>query len=206
MITLYTFASPNGQKASILLEELGLTYKVHKVDLVAGEGRQPDYLAVSPIGKIPAVVEDLPGGRKRRLFGSGAILLHYAERTGRLLPDDEDERAEAMSWLMLGVSDLGPSGLSKFRFAVMAPEKIPYAIDYFKGELQRIHAAMEERLGGSEYLAGGTYSIADLACFPFVAVAAKAEGNVLDRYPNLKRWHDAVAERPAVKRGMAVPE
>ncbi|MDQ2105005.1 glutathione S-transferase family protein [Azospirillum isscasi] len=205
MITLYTFASPNGQKASILLEELGLTYKVHKVDIVAGDNRHPDYLAISPIGKIPAIVEDLPGGRKRRLFGSGAILLHYAEHTGRLLPEGVDERAEAMSWLMLGVSDLGPTGVNKFRFSVMAPEKIPYAIDHFKGELQRIYAAMEDRLAGTEYLAG-SYSIADIACFPFVAVVAKADGNVLERYPNLKRWYDTVAERPAVKRGMAVPE
>lgn len=205
MITLYTFASPNGQKASILLEELGLTYKVHKIDIVAGDNRHPDYLAISPIGKIPAVVEDLPGGKKRRLFGSGAILLHYAERTGRLLPEGVDERAEAMSWLMLGVSDLGPTGVNKFRFSVMAPEKIPYAIDLFKGELQRIYAALEERLAGNEYLAG-SYSIADIACFPFAAVVAKADGNVLERYPNVKRWHDAVAERPAVKRGMAVPE
>ena len=205
MITLYTFASPNGQKASILLEELGLTYKVHKVDIVAGDNRHPDYLAISPIGKIPAVVEDLPGGRKRRLFGSGAILLHYAERTGRLLPEGVDDRAEAMSWLMLGVSDLGPTGVNKFRFSVMAPEKIPYAIDHFKSELQRIYAALEERLAGNEHLAG-SYSIADIACFPFVAVVAKADGNVLDHYPNLKRWYDTVAERPAVKRGMAVPE
>ena len=205
MITLYTFASPNGQKASILLEELGLIYKVHKVDIVAGDNRHPDYLAVSPIGKIPAVVEDLPGGKKRRLFGSGAILLHYAECTGRLLPEGVDERAEAMSWLMLGVSDLGPTGVNKFRFSVMAPEKFPYAIDHFKGELHRIYAAMEERLAETEYLAG-SYSVADIACFPFVAVVAKADGNVLDRYPNLKRWYDTVAERPAVKRGMAVPE
>ncbi|KAA0681871.1 glutathione S-transferase family protein [Roseomonas genomospecies 6] len=205
MITLYTFASPNGQKASILLEELGLTYRVHKVDIVAGDNRHPDYLAISPIGKIPAVVEDLPGGKKRRLFGSGAILLHYAERTGRLLPEGVDDRAEAMSWLMLGVSDLGPTGVNKFRFSVMAPEKIPYAIDLFKGELQRIYAALEERLAGNAYLAG-SYSIADIACFPFAAVVAKADGNVLERYPNVKRWHDTVAERPAVKRGMAVPE
>lgn len=205
MITLYTFASPNGQKASILLEELGLTYRVHKIDIVAGDNRHPDYLAISPIGKIPAVVEDLPGGKKRRLFGSGAILLHYAERTGRLLPEGVDDRAEAMSWLMLGVSDLGPTGVNKFRFSVMAPEKIPYAIDLFKGELQRIYAALEERLAGNAYLAG-SYSIADIACFPFAAVVAKADGNVLERYPNVKRWHDTVAERPAVKRGMAVPE
>lgn len=205
MITLYTFATPNGHKASVLLEELGLTYKVHKIDLVSGEHRHPDYLAISPISKIPAVVEDLPGGKKRRLFGSGAILLHYAERTGRLLPDSVDDRAEAMSWFMLGISDLGPTAVDMFRFSVRAPEKIPYAIDLFKGELVRVYTAMDARLGEAEYLAG-SYSIADIACYPFIAVAAVANAGLLERFPNLKRWHDAVAERPAVKRGMAVPE
>lgn len=205
MITLYTFASPNGHKASILLEELGLTYKVHKVDILSGENKRPDYLAISPIGKLPALVEDLPGARKRRLFGSGAILLHYAERTGRLLPEDVDDRSEAMSWFMLGISDLGPTAMDMFRFSVRAPEKIPYAIDLFKGELMRAYGAMDTRLGEAEYLAG-TYSIADIACYPFIAGAAVAGGSLLERFPNLKRWHDAIAERPAVKRGMAVPE
>lgn len=205
MITLYTFATPNGHKASVLLEELGLTYRVHKIDVVAGENRHPDYLAISPIGKVPAVVEDLPAGRKRRLFGSGAILLHYAERTGRLLPDGVDDRGEAMSWFMLGISDLGPTAVDMFRFSVRSPEKIPYAIDLFKGELVRCYTALETRLADSEYLAG-TYSIADIACYPFIAAAAVAGNGLLERYPNLKRWHDAIAERPAVKRGMAVPE
>lgn len=205
MITLYTFATPNGHKASILLEELGLTYKVQKIDIVAGENKRPDYLAVSPISKVPAVVEVLPGGKKRRLFGSGAILLHYAERTGRLLPESVDDRAEAMSWFMLGISDLGPTAMDMFRFSVRAPERIPYAIDLFKGELMRTYGALETRLGEAEYL-GGTYSIADIACYPFIAAAAVAGGSLLERFPNLKRWHDAVADRPAVKRGMAVPE
>lgn len=205
MITLYTFATPNGHKASILLEELGLTYKVQKIDIVAGENKRPDYLAISPISKVPAVVEVLPGGKKRRLFGSGAILLHYAERTGRLLPESVDDRAEAMSWFMLGISDLGPTAVDMFRFSVRAPERIPYAIDLFKGELMRTYGALDTRLGEAEYL-GGTYSIADIACYPFIAAAAVAGGGLLERFPNLKRWHDAVADRPAVKRGMAVPE
>ncbi|MCW2237850.1 glutathione S-transferase family protein [Azospirillum canadense] len=205
MITLYTFATPNGHKASVLLEELGLTYKVHKIDVVAGENRHPDYLAVSPIGKVPAVVEDLPAGKKRRLFGSGAIMLHYAERTGRLLPDGVDDRAEAMSWFQLGISDLGPMAVEKFRFSVRAPEKIPYAIDLFKGELVRCYTAMDARLAEVEYLAG-TYSIADIACYPFLAVAGLANPDLLERFPNIKRWHDTIAERPAVKRGMAVPD
>lgn len=203
MLTLYTFPSPNGRKASILLEELGLTYRVHTVDLVGGENKRPDFLAVSPITKIPALVEERPGGQ-RRLFGSGAILLHFAERSGQFIPEDLDDRAEAMSWFMLGISDLGPTSVDMLRFSVRAPEKIPYAIDLFKGELMRCYSAMDERLAGAEHLAGA-YSIADIACFPFIAAAAVAGGGLLDRFANLKRWHDAVAERPAVRRGMAVP-
>ena len=206
MLTLYSFPTPNGRKASILLEELGLTYAVHRVDLAAGENKRPDFLAISPITKIPALVEELPGGRVRRLFGSGAILLHFAERTGRLLPEDEDERAEAMSWFMLGVSDLGPTAIDMQRFAARAPDRIPHAIDLYKGELMRCYAALEDRLGVAEHLGGTTYSIADIACFPFIAAAAVAGGGLLDRFPNLKRWHDAMAGRPAVRRGMAVPE
>jgi GST-like protein len=204
MITLYTFATPNGHKASILLEELGLQYRVHKLDLMGGENKAPEYLKISPIGKLPAAVEEMPGGVTRRLFGSGAILLHYAERTGRLLPGG-DMRAEALSWLMLGISDLGPTALDMFRFSVRAPEKIPYAIDLFKGELLRCYGALDDRLSQVEYLAG-EYSVADISCFPFIAAAAVAGGGLLDRYANLKRWHDAILARPAVQRGMAVPE
>ncbi len=206
MLTLYSFPTPNGRKASILLEELGLTYAVHRVDLAAGENKRPDFLAISPITKIPALVEELPGGRMRRLFGSGAILLHFAERTGRLLPEDEDERAEAMSWFMLGVSDLGPTAIDMQRFAARSPERIPHAIDLYKGELMRCYSALEDRLGIAEHLGGTTYSIADIACFPFIAAAGAAGGGLLDRFPNLKRWHDAMAGRPAVQRGMAVPD
>lgn len=205
MITLYTFNTPNGHKASILLEELGLKYKIHKLDLSAGEHKAPEYLAISPIAKIPAVVEELPGGVRRRLFGSGAIMMHFAERTQRLLPSSVEARAEALSWFMMGLSDLGPAALDMFRFSVRAPERIPYAIDLFRGELVRCYQAMESRLEEAEYLAG-EYSIADIACYPFFAVAAAGNSELLERYPNLRRWHDVVAARPAVIRGMAAPE
>ncbi|MFD1624059.1 glutathione S-transferase family protein [Azospirillum griseum] len=205
MLTLYTFPTPNGRKASVMLEEVGLPYKVHRVDLQAGENKRPEFVATSPITKIPALVEELPGGKARRLFGSGAILLHFAERTGRLLPDSLDDRAEAMSWFMLGVSDLGPTAVDMMRFSVRAPEKIPYAIDLYKGELMRCYGALDDRLATAEYL-GNSYSIADIACFPFIAAAAVAGGSLLDRFPNLKRWHDAVAARPAVQRGMQIPD
>ena len=203
MITLYTFPTPNGHKASILLEELGLSYKVHRLDLTVGENKHADYLRISPIGKLPAILEELPGGVQRRLFGSGAILLHFAEHTGRLLPQGE-ARGEALSWMMMGISDLGPTALDMFRFSVRAPEKIPYAIDLFKGELLRCYEALDARLAQVEYLAG-EYSIADISCYPFISVAASG-GRLLERYDNLRRWHDAVAARPAVQRGMAVPE
>lgn len=204
MITLFTFPTPNGHKASILLEELGINYRVHRLDLPGGENKAAEYLKISPVGKLPAVLEELPGGTPRRLFGSGAILLHFAERTGRLMPQGA-AKAEALSWLMLGISDLGPSAVDMYRFSVRAPEKIPYAIDLFKGELKRCYQALEERLEQVEYLAG-EYSVADIACYPFIAVAAATGGGLLERYPNLKRWHDVIGARPAVQRGMQVPE
>ncbi|WP_431859504.1 glutathione S-transferase family protein [Azospirillum sp.] len=204
MITLYTSPTPNGHKASILLEELGLKYRVHRLDLAAGETKSPEYLKISPIGKMPAIVEELPGGVQRRLFGSGAILMHFAEHTGRLLPQGE-ARGEALSWMMLGISDLGPTAMDMFRFSVRAPEKIPYAIDLFKGELLRCYQALDNRLAEEEYLAG-EYSIADISCFTFIAVAATMGGRLLERYPHVKRWHDAIIARPAVQRGLAVPE
>jgi GST-like protein len=205
MITLYTYATPNGHKASILLEELGLKYTVRTLDLAAGEQHRPEFLRINPLGKMPALVEELPGGTPRRLFGSGAIMLYYAERAGRLWPTDAATKAEAMSWLMLSISDLGPTAGNLFRFTVRAPEKITYAIELFGRELDRCHAALDRRLGEAEYLAGPDYTIADIASFPFVAAAVAAGRELFGRYPNLGRWHDRIAERPAVQRGMAVP-
>lgn len=204
MITLYTFPTPNGRKASILLEELGIGYRVHRLDLQAGENKLPEYLRVSPIGKLPAVLEELPGGVPRRLFGSGAIMLHFAERTGRLLPSGE-ARAEALNWMMLGLSDLGPTAMDVQRFTARTPDRVPYAIDLLKGELLRFYKALDDRLAQEEYLAGD-YSVADISCFPFIAVAASTGAGVLERYDHLRRWHDTIAARPAVQRGMAVPE
>ena len=204
MITLYTFSTPNGHKASILFEELGATYKVHALDLAGGEHKGAAYLRISPIGKLPAVVETMADGSIRRLFGSGAILLHYAEQSGKLMPADSGARAECLSWFFLGISDLAPAAVDMFRFSVRAPEKLPYAIDLFKGELMRCYSAMDQRLGEAEYLAG-SYSVADIACYPFIAWAALAPGALLERFANLKRWHDHIGERPAVARGMAIP-
>ena len=205
MITLYTFSTPNGRKASILLEELGLAYTVHTLDIMSGEHRATAYLNISPIGKLPAVVETNGNGGSCRLFGSGAILLHYAERTGRLLPADPEARAECLSWFFLGISDLGPAAVEMFRFSVRLPEKLPSAIDLFKSELIRCYVALDQRLATVDYLAG-EYSIADIACYPFIAAAALSSGALLDRFPHLKRWHNLLGTRPAVIHGMAVPE
>jgi GSH-dependent disulfide-bond oxidoreductase len=205
MLTLYTYGTPNGRKASILLEELGLRYRVHRLDLPTDENLTDNYLAVSPVGKIPALVEELPGGTRRRLFGSGAILMFLAERTGRLIPAEAERRSECYSWLMLGISDLSPASVYEFYFAVQAPEPDPDAAALFKAELIRYFTAMDRRLSSVEYLAE-EYSIADIACFPFAALAVAAMPEVVEGLVNLKRWHDLVAARPAVQRGMAVPD
>lgn len=204
MITLYTFGTPNGHKATILLEELGLSYTAHKLDVPGGEHKTPAYLKISPIGKFPALIETMEDGSTRRLFGSGAILLHYAERTGRLLPADPGARAEGLGWFFLGISDLGPASVDMFRFSERAPEKLPYAIDLFRGDLMRCYEALDRRLTEVAFLAG-EYSIADIACYPFIAGAALSPGALLTRFPNLGRWHDLMAARPAVARGMALP-
>ncbi|CAK0752613.1 glutathione S-transferase [uncultured Gammaproteobacteria bacterium] len=205
MITLYTFATPNGHKASILFEELGLAYRARSVSLIRGEHKTPEFLKISPLGRIPAAVETLADGREARLFGSGAIMLHYALREGRLLPDNPEQRLESLNWFEMAISDLGPAAVNLFRFTVRAPEKLPYAIEMFSSEVKRCYEAIEARLGQTEYLAGTSYSIADIACFPFVAASAVAHPGWLDGLINLKRWHDALAARPAVARGMAVP-
>lgn len=204
MITLYTYPTPNGRKASILLEELSIRYRVHRLDLPTDENMTAEYLGINPIGKIPAVVEELPGGT-RRLFGSGAILLSFAERTESLIPTDAERRAECYSWLMMGISDLAPAGVYQFYFAVQAPEPDPDAADLFKSELVRYFSAMDKRLATAEYLAE-EYSIADIACFPFTSLLSTAMPEVVADFANLRRWHDLVAARPAVQRGMAVPE
>jgi len=201
MLTLYTQATGNGRKASIMLEEVGLRYRAVKIDLRAGEQRLPAFAAINPIGKIPAVVEEMPGGVVRRLFGSGAILLSFAERAGRLLPTDGAKREEALSWFMAGISDLSPASGVVFWLTKGAPEPAPLAIERAVSTVDRCFAAAEARLGEVEYFAE-EYSIADIAWYPYVAQA----GDRLETLPNLRRWRDAIAERPAVKRGMAVPE
>ena len=203
MITLYTFSTPNGHKASIALEEAGLPYEVHRLDLMGREHRSPEYMKISPIGKLPAMMETV-NGSQHRIFGSGAILLYVAEKTGKLLPKDPVRRIEAINWLELGVSDLGPAATELSRFALRAPEKLPYAIDLFKSELRRCYDAMEKQLNSAEYLAG-EYSVADISAFPFVAATHHTKPQFFSSYTRIRGWYDLVAARPAVQRGMAVP-
>ncbi|ACI98884.1 glutathione S-transferase family protein [Rhodospirillum centenum] len=203
MITLYSFGTPHGHRASIMLEETGLPYRVHPLDFDGDRVTDPALLRVSPLGRVPAITDAI-GGREVRVFGSGAILLHLAEMTGTLLPPDPAGRAEALSWLFLGMTDLTPAMVGHFRFAVLAAEKLPYAIGVYREEIARCCDVLEARLARVPYLAGDGYTVADIAVFPFIDAALPA-GELLAGRPALARWHAAVAARPAVQRGMAVP-
>ena len=204
MIDLYTFGTPNGRKASIMLEEVGLPYTVHKVDITKDEQFDPAFLAINPNNKIPAIVDqDGPGGQPFALFESGAILIYLAEKTGKLLPADPRGRATAIQWLMFQMGGFGPMLGQAHHFNRFAPEQVPYAIKRFTDEANRLYGVLDKRLGESEFVAGD-YSIADVALYPWVT-RWEWQGIDLDAYPNVKRWMATVGARPAVQRGMAVP-
>ncbi len=203
-IDLYTWSTPNGRKASIALEELDLAYKVHPINITKGEQMQPAFLAISPNNKIPAIVDpEGPDGRPFSLFESGAILIYLAEKTGRLLPSAPVARYRALEWLMWQMGGFGPMLGQAHHFRRFAPEQVPYAIERYTNETRRLYGVLDRRLGEVEYLAGD-YSIADIATFPW---AARHEWHGVDlaEFANVKRWFDAIAARPAVERGMAVP-
>ncbi|WP_114391766.1 glutathione S-transferase family protein [Oleisolibacter albus] len=203
MITLYSFSTPHGHRASILLEELGLPYKVQRVDYHDGRVHDPDFARISPLGKFPALV-DTRDGQERALFGSGAILTCLAAENGKLLPADPAEQAGFQCWFNLVLTDLTPATSGQFRFHVLAPERLPYAMDYFAGEVERCLLALDGRLGQCPWLGGHAYTIADIAAFPFIDAIAKG-GGLAGRLPELNRWYGEVGARPAVRRGMAVP-
>lgn len=205
MIELYTWGTPNGRKVSIMLEEVGLPYNTHTVNIGKDEQFAPDFLKVSPNNKIPAIVDpDGPGGKPISLFESGAILFYLAEKTGKLLPADPAGRYETMVWLMFQMAGVGPMFGQAHHFRRFAKEQVPYAIDRYTNETHRIYGVMDKRLGEVPYLAGQDYTIADVATYPWVA---RWEWHGIDwaNYPNLKRWFDKVGARPAVQKGMAVP-
>lgn len=208
MIDLYTWTTPNGRKISIMLEEIGLPYEVVPVDLGAEAQQAPAFLALNPNGKIPVIVDhDVPGG-PLAIFESGAILIHLAERSGKLLPTDVRARALTLQWLMFQMSQVGPMIGQLGHFVNQAPERVPYAIQRFMGESLRILGVLETALSSREHLAGD-YSIADIATYPWVEAAWKPMVGMMpeqaERLGGVRRWLDRVGARPAVVRGMAIP-
>ena len=206
MIDLYTWGTPNGRKVSVMLEEVGLPYRAHPIDIGKGEQFAPDFLAISPNNKIPAMVDDDgPGGKPLSMFESGAMLLYLARKTGRFLPADEVGHFQVMQWLMFQMGGVGPMFGQAHHFRRFAKEDVPYARDRYTEETKRLYGVMDGRLARSAYLANDEYSIADIATFPWVA---RYEWHGIDfeaDYPHVWRWYRTIEERPAVKRGFAVP-
>jgi GST-like protein len=205
VIDLYTWGTPNGRKVSVALEELGLKYQVFPVNISKNEQFAADFLKISPNNKIPAIVDHEPpwGGSPYSLFESGAILLYLADKTGKLVPPGAKGRYDCLQWLMFQMGGLGPMLGQAHHFRRFAPEQIPYAVKRYTEECARLYSVMNKRLGESDYLAG-EYSIADIASYPWIA-RHEWQGQNLQDFPNLKRWYDAIAARPAVKRGFEVP-
>jgi GST-like protein len=206
MIDLYFAATPNGWKATIMLEECALPYRVHPVNIGAGEQFAPDFLAISPNNRIPAIVDRAPadGGAPVSVFETGAILLYLAEKTGRFLPADLRGRVAVTEWLMWQMAGLGPMLGQNGHFSLYAPEKIPYAIDRYAREADRLYGVLDRQLARTgAYVAGADYTIADIACFPWI-ITHKAQGIDMTNFPHVARWFADVRARPAVVAGTAV--
>lgn len=203
MIDLYTDTTPNGYKIHIMLEEVGLPYTVHHVDIGKGDQFKPEFLAISPNNKIPAITDrDGPGGKPLSLFESGAILIYLADKTGRLLPASGAARYDVLQWLMFQMGNIGPMLGQVHHFRAYAPEQIPYAINRYSNEAKRLYGVMDKQLAKRAYLAGD-YSIADIACWPWMR-RPERQGLEIADYPNVKRWFDAISARPAVTKGLAI--
>ncbi len=206
MIDLYTWGTPNGRKVSVMLEECGLAYNTHRIDIgKANDQFKPAFLAISPNGKIPAIVDsEGPGGKRYSMFESGAILIYLAGKTGKFMPDDLAGKYDALQWLMFQMASVGPMFGQVHHFLRAAPEPVPYAIERYSKEKDRLYGVMNKRLGESRYLAGDAYTIADIATYPWASRFDYHKTNLED-HPNVKRWFDELSARPAVQRGMAVP-
>ncbi len=198
MIDLYYAATPNGLKLTIYLEEAGLDYRLIRVNLGKGEQFKPEYLAISPNNKIPALVDHAPadGGAPLSMFESGAMLQYLAEKTGFGLPKAPRARLEALQWLAWQISGLGPMAGQIGHFNIYAPETVPYAIDRYTREVARLYGVLDRQLAGRDFIAG-EFSIADIACYPWIVPHA-AHGQQLAQFPHLQRWFDAMRARPAV--------
>lgn len=204
MIELYTWGTPNGRKVSVMLEECALAYNVHKINIGKDEQFAPEFLKLNPNGKIPAIVDsDGPDGKPISLMESGAILLYLASKTGQLLPADARGRWAVTEWLMFQMASVGPMFGQCHHFLRAAKEQIPYGIERYTREKDRLYGVLDKRLGEQAFLAGD-YSIADIATYPWVS---RHEWHKTDlaQYPNVKRWFDQISARPAVQRGMLVP-
>jgi GST-like protein len=202
MIDLYTWTTPNGRKVSIMLEELALPYRVHPINIGKGEQFAPEYVAINPNSKIPSLV-DSDGSAPVAMMESGAILIYLADKTGRLLPKSGQDRYVALQWLMFQMGGVGPIFGQVHHFLRAAKEPVPYAIERYTKETQRLYGVLNARLQDRQYLAGD-YSIADIATYPWVARYEWHKTNLAD-FPHVKRWFDAISARPAVQRGMKVP-
>lgn len=201
-IALYTWGTPNGRKVSVMLEECGLAYDVHPIDIAKGDQFKPDFLAVNPNGKIPAIVDpEGPDGKPISVFESGAILVYLAEKTGKFLGKDARARTETLQWLMFQMGGVGPMLGQAHHFRQYAPEQIPYAVARYTNEAKRLYNVMDKRLADSAYLAGDFYSIADMATFPWTR-SIERQGHALADFPNVKRWFEAIDSRPATQRGL----
>lgn len=204
MIDLYIWPTPNAFKVTILLEETGLPYATHAVDIGAGDQFKPDFLKISPNNKMPAMVDhDGPDGQEVTLFESGAILMYLAEKTGKFWPQEMPARYDTIKWLMWQMGGFGPMLGQAHHFRIYAPEKVPYAIDRYTNEAGRLYGVLDKRLGEAEYVAGPDYTIADMAIFPW-SRSIENQGHKLDDFPNVKRWYEAIDARPAVERGVQV--
>ena len=204
MIELYTWSTPNGRKVSIMLEELGVRYNVHAINIGTGDQFTPDYVAINPNSKIPAIVDmDGPDGEPISVMESGAILIYLADKGGRLLPSSARARSAVLQWLMFQMGGVGPMFGQVHHFLRAAKEPVPYAIERYATETRRLYGVLNERLKTREYLADD-YSIADIATYPWIA-RYEWHKTRLEDFPHVKRWFDALSQRPAVQRGMKVP-
>jgi GST-like protein len=202
-IDLYFWPTPNGWKISIMLEECGLPYVVHPVNIAEGEQFRPEFLAISPNNRMPAIVDHYgPGGKPLSVFESGAILQYLGRKTGRFYPTNERARVKVDEWLFWQMAGLGPMAGQAHHFRLYTLDPVPYAIDRYTKECNRLYGVMDRRLGEQEFLAG-KYSIADMACVGWVS-RWKLQGQDIEQFPHLKRWLATVRERPAVKRGLAL--
>lgn len=203
MIDLYYWTTPNGHKITLFLEEAEIPYTIIPIDISKGEQFAPEFLAISPNNKIPALVDKIPkeGNESIAVFESGAILLYLAEKTGKFLSRDLRKRNETLAWLFWQVGGLGPMLGQNHHFSQYAPEKIPYAIERYTKETSRLYGVLNKQLDGRDYIAGD-YSIADMASYPWI-VPYEKQGQKLEDYPHLKKWFERISERPATKRAYA---